>query len=726
MLTLLPDPQEIRHTESAYTLTNADRVLMSPWNGEDAAEEVLVGALRRVIGRPPLVERMPLGGVAGATVAVARNERAASTVVRMAVRALQEPVPTAAVWRDGPCMPAERTLARRIPLRNRGIGRDETYVLLVHSDGIAVTGSGRRGLFWGLQTLRQVLAAARNRRVPGLTIRDWPTQEIRGVHLDMKYFFQTPAATEEWLRGLSALKINCVLFEYEDKFPYRKYAFLRDPEAMVPARLRRVLDTARRHHIMVIPLVQSLGHLEFALRHPQLAHLREEPDIYFQACPTNPDVLRFVCDLIDEVMDYHLDVPFFHIGADETGFLGKCPRCARVVKAKGETQLYLDHITRVVKHVIRRGKRPIMWEDIVRVHPESVRRLPRETVLAYWDYGQTCERHYPRDLNPTLARFYRVGAKSHELWPDTLSIFEFFDYYRKQGFDVLAMPCLNYGTLVPNIPSTARNTLKFAEKAAVCGGLGTINTQWACFRLPFDVVWYNYGLTAQATWFWPPADTVDFETQFSRLWLGMSDNTLVDATNKVAEGVGFRARGARPFNLLHFAIMDAELHYERGMEDRRRRGSMPRDMNFTRVLREKLRRLAELSDRGDIDARTAWVEQQMRDALHLLKCARPTTPVGRRMKDLLKVSADFKLNRIATIGILRRAFSVQQGGRPTREEVEAALRTENRLRRDLQRAYSHYLPPGQLKFEMRLLFEGEENLLREVLAGSAASFVVGS
>lgn len=718
MIALLPDPQEVRFLETPCALTGRERVFLSPWKGDDATLEILLPALRRFSGRAPKVVEERLPGKAGAALAIAGNARKAADLARRAAAQLKEPVPTATVWRDGPYMRGEGSWAREIaPGRDHSIGRDETYVLLIAGDGIAVAGSGRRGMFWGVQTLLQVLTGSKRPRVQGLVIRDWPTQQLRGVHADMKYFYQKPSALEQWLKGLSGLKLNCALFEYEDKFPFAKYPFLRDRDAMSPARLRKVLETARRYHITVIPLVQSLGHLEFALRHEELAHLREAPDIHTQACPTNPESLRFVCDLIDEVMAFHPDTPVFHIGGDETGFLGECPRCARAAKERGEIDLYLDHITRVLRHVIGHGKRPILWEDIVRVRPDAARRIPRETILAYWDYGQVREKHFEREINPGLASFYRTGRRSAETWPDTLSIFEFFDFYRRKGFDVLAMPCLNYGTLAPSLPATWRNTSAFAEKASVCGGMGTINTQWACFKIPFDGVWYGCAMTAQSSWFWPPCDTADFDAQFSRLWLGMPDSSLVNAGNMIAEGIGFRAGGGRPFNLLHYAIMDAELNYDKGMDTRRRLGSSTRAIDVVRVVRQKLKRLAAKDDRGDVDARTVWVEAQVAAALALLKGARPGTAVGRRLHDLLAVSGRFKLNRIQTMRLLRRAFEKRGAARPQKDEFAKALRAERRLRRELSAIYGRYLTPAQLEHEIHLLFDGEVALLENRLEG---------
>ena len=67
-----------------------------------------------------------------------------------------------------------------------------------------------------------------------------PGPAIVGIHLDLKYHMPRRAYLMEWVRELPACGINTLLVEYEDKFPFAAYPFLRDPEAFTPAELRAV------------------------------------------------------------------------------------------------------------------------------------------------------------------------------------------------------------------------------------------------------------------------------------------------------------------------------------------------------------------------------------------------------------------------------------------------------------------------------------------------------
>src|SRR5688500_16006108 len=128
---------------------------------------------------------------------------------------------------------------------------------------------------------------------------------IVGVQLDLKYMMPRKEYLHRWLREIAADGINLLLLEYEDKFPFEKYSFLRHKDAFTPGELRSFLRTARECGIQVMPLVQTLSHLEFALAHEELTHLREAPDIATQINPSNPQALQFVHEMIDEVLAYH-------------------------------------------------------------------------------------------------------------------------------------------------------------------------------------------------------------------------------------------------------------------------------------------------------------------------------------------------------------------------------------------------------------------------------------
>ena len=190
------------------------------------------------------------------------------------------------------------------------------------------------------------------------------TDSIAGIQIDFKYLMNKKGFLNTLLDWLPKQGINTILLEYEDKFPYRKYPFLKADDAFTPAELKAFLHKARANKLRVIPLVQSLSHMEFAMDHPELAHLSEAPDIPTQICPSNPESVEFIFDLIREVLEYHREDEFFHCGADETWFLGTCEKCAAWKDEKGIVKMWAEHERKILDFIVGQGKRPIVWDDI--------------------------------------------------------------------------------------------------------------------------------------------------------------------------------------------------------------------------------------------------------------------------------------------------------------------------------------------------------------------------
>lgn len=68
---------------------------------------------------------------------------------------------------------------------------------------------------------------------------------------------------------------------------------------------------------MIIPLVQTFGHMEFVLKHEQWRHLREEEEYPSSMCPTNSDTMPLIRSLLKQIVAFHPNIQYLHIGADE-------------------------------------------------------------------------------------------------------------------------------------------------------------------------------------------------------------------------------------------------------------------------------------------------------------------------------------------------------------------------------------------------------------------------
>ena len=472
--------------------------------------------------------------------------------------------------------------------------RAEGYHLEVSGQGILLIGTDQPGLFYGVQTLRQL--AEPDGPVPGVCIEDWPALRIRGVHLDLKGCMPTTDYLRMTFAELARYKINTVLLEYEDKFPFTGRPEIRSTEALMPEELRDLLSLARECHIQVIPLVQSLGHVEYILRHERYAHLREDGAID-QYCPLNPGSLALFREMLDEVLAYHQDAAYVHIGADEARRLGSCPACREKARREGKAALYLDYLNECLRHVQSLGKKPIIWDDMVwnesapeimdRVQPGAVacdwfyNVTTDEVPFVFWQGGHLSSRRW-LELDPTKISPWKFGRfledlppeeaevmgpywdRGHyPLWCDALPLLGFL---RDRGLEVIGASCAKGATasdsLTPDWRVQFGNVTLWARRAAEAGILGVIATAWSRFTSlynpcePWEYGWYTALASADYCWHPRPADREEFDRRYNHMFLGLEGGEITRAMRVLEAGgaaqaavcllEGIRGRGVRP------------------------------------------------------------------------------------------------------------------------------------------------------------------------------------
>ncbi|KAJ8964554.1 hypothetical protein NQ314_004855 [Rhamnusium bicolor] len=114
----------------------------------------------------------------------------------------------------------------------------------------------------------------------------------------------------------------------------------------------------------VIPLIQTFGHVEFALKHAEFVHIREVVGSPQALCPSRNSALDFIKEMVNQVMDLHPAAKFLHIGCDEVFQMGECDICRLEI----HENLFLKHVKNVANIVHARYPhiRVIVWDDMLR------------------------------------------------------------------------------------------------------------------------------------------------------------------------------------------------------------------------------------------------------------------------------------------------------------------------------------------------------------------------
>ena len=193
-----------------------------------------------------------------------------------------------------------------------------------------------------------------------LFTRTRPVVAVRCVHLDLKGMPPTPARLLEVLDLFARLRINAVLVEWEDTYPWTTWPELRCETAYSRAHVIRFLERAKRLRIEVIPLVQCYGHAQTVLSKRRFRKLREMPGSVDDLCGSDPESREVVLDMVSDIMGTHRGfIQRFHLGGDEVWSMGSCPRCGRAVKRIGKAGLYMNHVGPILDEVNARGVRPL-------------------------------------------------------------------------------------------------------------------------------------------------------------------------------------------------------------------------------------------------------------------------------------------------------------------------------------------------------------------------------
>ncbi|MEX0887731.1 MAG: beta-N-acetylhexosaminidase, partial [Phycisphaeraceae bacterium] len=349
----------------------------------------------------------------------------------------------------------------------------EGYALRITRDGILLAGRDEAGLHYAVQTLAQVLRLRRRAgaRVPGFDIRDWPAMRWRGVMVDVGRQVEKPDHLADMIRQLASFKKNMFVLYFENKYRWKSHPELAHPVGYTADDFKMLAATAAEHHVQFVPAFASLGHCEGLLRHPGLAHLREENAVY-QLALRHKGTRRLLRDLYTELLPLY-DGQFFHVNCDESPLLAGPPGAGKAWFRESLAR-FRDHLIFLHDLCARHGKRIMAWGDMLLHHPEILHGLPRDIVVVDWDYG------------PMLGRPARKATR----------------WFRDQGFDVIVAPAAGRSAEVGVMKhmQIADNVPAFIQLGHDAGAVGEMTTMWEMFTTNPLVLWPGLVASAQCAW----------------------------------------------------------------------------------------------------------------------------------------------------------------------------------------------------------------------------------
>lgn len=197
-------------------------------------------------------------------------------------------------------------------------GRKESYEIEISKDGIVITGSDDAGLFYGIQTLKQIV---RNSApvIPNLYIKDEPSFDVRGFYHDItRGKVPTLDTLKELVDKASFYKINQLQLYIEHTFAFKDLSEMWLGADPLTAEEILILDEyCRKKHIELVPSLATFGHLYTLLTTKSYRHLcelevKDKPFTWYDRMAhhtidvSNEESLKLIDKMIEEF------IPLFH------------------------------------------------------------------------------------------------------------------------------------------------------------------------------------------------------------------------------------------------------------------------------------------------------------------------------------------------------------------------------------------------------------------------------
>lgn len=405
--------------------------------------------------------------------------------------------------------------------------RDQGYGLHVDKERIRIISGSEKGLFYGIQTLLMLpQKTGAGYRLPCLRISDWPDLSIRGVHVTLSASVSRLPVLNNMIKELAQHKINMLIFEYEDKFPFERHPAISSPHAFSKDQIREMVELADGNQIELIPLVDSLGHANPYLKHKKYARLKERPHSIEEMCPLNPGSLKLVQELCLDLFPFHPS-RYFHIGGDEVFRLGDfCPKCKRFIREKGRSALFVEYYGKLCRWLMEQGKTPIIWGDMLIKCPEGIGQFPREVIIMDWNYHGldsdtapfalyematedtiTC---LPEHIRQTFEPYWR-----NRHYPRRFKTYPYVKFFQDRGFKVIGASASSKR----DWSGRYANNKRFSERLVSEKALGLVNTHWSG-SVPIESSWYGLLACAEYSWSAYGVSRERFDNKFVSSYFG--------------------------------------------------------------------------------------------------------------------------------------------------------------------------------------------------------------
>ena len=379
---------------------------------------------------------------------------------------------------------------------------DESYKIEINKNEASISSDGSRGAFYAIMSLSQMMNES-NGIVDCCTIEDKPDMTHRGFYHDItRGKIPTLDTLKELVDILAYCKVNSLQLYVEHVFEFPEYAPCREKLGSISEKELRELDEyCYERFIDLIPSLASFGHLYHLIQDCGYSHLSElnnyTPHYHYfyermnhhTINPLKDESRKLILGMIDKYSSIFRS-EYFNICGDETFDLG-----FDVNKDKDKGELYFNFVHTLITHLQNKGKKVMMWGDVIIKHPEYIQKLPEGIIFLNWGYAS----RVPKDK------------------------FEPFD---RLGMTQIVCPGTNsWNHFCEDVAVAEKNISLLAKYGEEFSAIGLLNTNWGDMGNIGSLEMSTYGLLCGACISWNKRTVLnkEFREEVSTLFYGNSN-----------------------------------------------------------------------------------------------------------------------------------------------------------------------------------------------------------
>ena len=371
--------------------------------------------------------------------------------------------------------------------------RKEAYLLTVRPNKITIVACSNRGFLYGVATLIQLCKISRG-EIGCVDIDDEPSYSNRGYMLDVsRGRVPTMDSLKALVDRLSLYKINQLQLYMENCLRLDGFEEIwSQTDPFTPEEILELDCYCNIRSIELVPCIATFGHLYDLLRSVSFGKYREMGTgpgdtftwynrmRYHIINVSDPESFTLITGILDQYM------PLFrsdkiNICCDETFDLGK-GKSASMAEKMVYGEMYLSYVNRLVEYLQSKGKKVMIWGDIVQKHHEQMGKLNAQVTCLNW--------------------YYDYGAKE-----------EIVKIFSDNGLKQYVCPSVSgYSRLVNAYDMSFTNIREMAKLGNQYNAVGFLNTDWGdCGHINMPALAIP-GMIYGAAQGWNAEDDRDFST----------------------------------------------------------------------------------------------------------------------------------------------------------------------------------------------------------------------